>query len=695
MYRILTNPTVKNKLLFLGLTLLLLVSLLVLSGWHGFKLVQQKARIASTVEIEAAYLQAIMRGLAEVALTEGTPAPRKLTREAVEDFDATLQKLTAVVRSEEILHRLVSNIQPRWAPLKVQVRAFLALEEVSPYDVSSMIEYGRLSIEGDKLLQDLSEIVELEHDYANSTVTDTLRVIGLFAIVILLITGLLLLNVYRSVAQPIARMAQLAQQAAEGDLTQNFNLDRQDEIGILAESFGSMTESLKTVISRVKTLSAGMKEASQVVSESSSEVLNAAAFQKKAVEGTAKTIHAMDGFILSMSQGAGHLFDSAGISSSTIEEMTFSIRDVASQAVDFQQMQDDAASSVAEMITSVEAVDGSIQMLSQVSEQTVHSLGEVETSIHQVEQKALESVALAEQVSKEASVQGMPAIQAAVAGIEDIKRSVGSLAEVVYGLGKRSEQIGRLLSVIDEVADQTQLLSLNAAIIAAQSGEQGRAFSVVAEEIKAFAQKTSVSTKEVAELIAAIQGETRSSVTMVEEGMSAVEKGLHLVQGASTAFESIQSNSLLSTDMSKAIQQTTTMQAKSIYQVTKAIKEMAGFIDQITRATKDQTAGNRVILESVDKTRYISQQVVSAMEEQAEGGKLISQVSSEVADQAEQIKKDIENHKLRSGEVVEAIGGINQRNQDLVASASTVTRSLKSLNQAVKGLEEELSRFQV
>ena len=112
---------------------------------------------------------------------------------------------------------------------------------------------------------------------------------------------------------------------------------------------------------------------------------------------------------------------------------------------------------------------------------------------------------LSETVLNEASKKGAPAAQAATEGIENIRRSVGSLSEVINALGKRSQDIGKILTIIANVAEKTNLLALNASILGAQAGERGRPFAVVAAEIKSLSEMTAASIKEIAELIVGVQ----------------------------------------------------------------------------------------------------------------------------------------------------------------------------------------------
>jgi len=120
---------------------------------------------------------------------------------------------------------------------------------------------------------------------------------------------------------------------------------------------------------------------------------------------------------------------------------------------------------------------------------------------------------------------GAAVVDATIAVMGQISEKVQESARTVESLGARSDQIGAIIGTIEDIADQTNLLALNAAIEAARAGEQGRGFAVVADEVRALAERTSRATREISAMIKAIQGETRGAVTAMEQGVSQVEAG--------------------------------------------------------------------------------------------------------------------------------------------------------------------------
>ena len=141
--------------------------------------------------------------------------------------------------------------------------------------------------------------------------------------------------------------------------------------------------------------------------------------------------------------------------------------------------------------------------------------------------------------SAEASQNGAAMVKKTIDGMDRIKETVEVASEEISKLGKQSAEIGKIVSVIDDIAAQTNLLALNAAIEAARAGEQGRGFAVVADEVRTLAERVVNATKEIADLIAGVQAGVDGSVKAMEEGSTEMETGTGLAAEAATALEEI------------------------------------------------------------------------------------------------------------------------------------------------------------
>lgn len=169
---------------------------------------------------------------------------------------------------------------------------------------------------------------------------------------------------------------------------------------------------------------------------------------------------------------------------------------------------------------------------------TASAMNQLTEKMHQVSQNATDTAQIAESASG-LSAEGMGIVQSASAEMEKIAASVTQSSEVVYALGERSKAISGIVQTIREIADQTNLLALNAAIEAARAGEQGRGFAVVADEVRKLAERTSQATGEIGSMISAIQGETQSAIVSIEAGTGQAKNGASLAQQAADSLDRI------------------------------------------------------------------------------------------------------------------------------------------------------------
>jgi methyl-accepting chemotaxis protein len=517
--------------------------------------------------------------------------------------------------------------------------------------------------------------------------------ISLFSFVLSLI--LVYFLVLKFISRPVIRMERAAEQIAAGNLTVEVEIKGDDEIAFLGRAINRMAVNLKDMLTKITSITGSISNVTSNIVLSSGKVLSGSKTQHASIEKTVGYIEEIDNSISAVAMSAESLSASSEETSTSIIQMATSTEKIAESANVFSVSASDAASSIEEMVASIKEIAESLELLSASSEETSSSLSEINVSVKEVEHSAIESVKLAELVTTEASDKGMSAANAAIKGMEEIKESVGALAEVINRLGKRSDEIGQILNVIAEVADQTSLLALNAAILAAQAGEHGKSFAVVADEIKSLAGKTSISTKEIAALIESVQSETRSSVEMAETGINSVEMGMKLVKEVNLALKSIVSGSNTSTEKAKVIQRATAEEAFVIKQITEAIKGMSEQIEQISRATKEQSKGSRLIIEAIERIKELSQYVKTATDEQSGGSKQIAKAAGDISDQADQIAHATATQREKSKDIVKSIESVQTIASESVNIVNEMNTAIKSLEEEARSLLAELQRFKV
>lgn len=518
---------------------------------------------------------------------------------------------------------------------------------------------------------------------------------GISAMGFLLFSAIIYFSVSRVITGPIIEMEKMAKRLSSGDLTKEIGPVGKDEIASLSGAINSIALNFRDVLHKIRSLSKNISGVTATITESPASVMRVVDLQKLAIEENARHVADMNKSISSIAISSQSLHESSEEASSAAAEMTSSIAHVSENAGIFNETSQEAAASIEEMIASIKETANSLEILSASSEESASALVEINATVREVQKNAEESVRLAENVSIEASEKGLASIATAVRGIEDVKNSMNAISETINRLEKRSEQIGTILNVIDEVAGQTSLLSLNAAILAAQAGEYGKSFTVVADEIKRLAERTSASTKEISELITSVQAESRSSVGIAAQGIKTVDRGVKLVREVNNALDSIVKSSKISTEMSKSIQRATAEEVNVIMQITESIKKINGQIEHISRATREQNKGSSLLVEASDRIKTGSEQIKRATEEQFKTSKQIVTISGDVSKQAEQITVAINNQNKKSDEIVRTMEKIQKTTATLISSATEMDKSISSLSRDAKNLLNEIQKFKV
>jgi methyl-accepting chemotaxis protein len=378
--------------------------------------------------------------------------------------------------------------------------------------------------------------------------------------------------------------------------------------------------------------------------------------------------------------------------SSSVLEMIASIDEIASHTDGLTESVNTVASTLTQNVAAIREIDSSAENLNRFVEETSSSMTEMEASIRQIEENAAATRKATEQVADEAE-SGTRAMEHASASILKLQASFESTHEVMKLLGRRSEEVGNILSVIDEVMEQTHLLALNAAIIAAQAGEHGKSFAVVAGEIKDLAGKTSISTREIAALIDAVQRDVHQAVEAVSSQRAIVDQTVAVSHETRQVFGRIQSAVRPSLRMVQEIARNTAEQARGAAGIVKATQQLSDLAHHLRRGTQEQTIGSEQILEAVGRMRLLSEEMKRATGEQNEGSALIREAMDRLTAAVADVMAQTQSQAKAGREVERNMQVFRSANRASVLSIQEAAEQVEALAQKAEEVGRGMGRF--
>lgn len=336
------------------------------------------------------------------------------------------------------------------------------------------------------------------------------------------------------------------------------------------------------------------------------------------------------------------------------ESTAGSINEIARGAEVVQSSVDSTRSSAGEISVTIEQISNNLNHLTDFMNDTITSMTEIASTIKSVEENSQLSHDMSEKVRQQAG-DGVDAVIDNLTGLQGISASVEQTATVIGRLSSKSEEIGHITDVITEITQKTNLLALNAAIIAAQAGEHGQAFGVVAEEVRSLAQEAADSTGAIGHIISEIQDYTRESVSHVKQTKNLVSSGISLGETVEQTLKQINESAKGAMTMTSEIHKSTREVSRAVSSVSQSVESLGDLSEQVTSASREQSQGIRNIVRSIESVVAMADDMARATDNQKQKMREIDEAVQSVGEMAERIFDEIDQRQTGSRLVIERL----------------------------------------
>jgi phosphate/phosphite/phosphonate ABC transporter binding protein len=552
-------------------------------------------------------------------------------------------------------------------------------------------------LEGVLLTSQRDSLADLADTQSPSNVVFFVTLVAV--LVVLLLENLFAGRIRRHLITLRESLLQLNQNRLNFDSRVNLDLQAYESIFYplpkIAHLYNSFLEKHKEIHQKIKSSAVNCENTSMLVKNCHKELYEGTRVQANATDETSTSILEMTATLNEIGTSVEGLTRSTQESSLSIQGMDRSIHQISAESDELLELAKNSSSSIHDMVYAIGKIRESLISLSTSVESTTASTAQFNDSIKEIEGLAKESAALSQKSIIDTSAEGVKAVEKTISAMCRIKETVEQTEGLVSTLSNRSEEIGDILGVIDEVAERTNLLALNAAIIASQAGEHGKAFSVVASEIKNLAEKTTASIDEIENVISNVQSETKTVSRAIRQNVQQVQEGVTVSEKIQSVLERILKQSQLAGEMSWKIESAAIGQVKSVEQGNREIQNINQRVRQITAAVEEQDKGGIIIEEMLQKLSEFAHGLRKAMEEESRGSGKIAGEIEKAFREIKEINRAIQEHRKGSELMARSIGRIQVITDENIHLTDDLNMAVSTLTLHNEELQKEVRSFHV